>query len=251
MDQMTGTWILLRGLTRESRHWGDFGAQFQHALPGSQVLALDLPGNGALNWQPSPLRVQDMVAHCRAELLRRGLQPPYQVLAMSLGAMVAVAWAETCPHELASMVLINTSLRPFSAFYQRLRPANYGALLRLAVLGGTPAQWEETILRLTSHHAGDDILTHWLALRRERPVSRVNALRQMFAAARYWAPPTRPPVPTLVLASARDRLVSVACSRALARQWQCDLRVHASAGHDLPLDDGPWVARQVRDWLAR
>jgi pimeloyl-ACP methyl ester carboxylesterase len=251
MNHPTGTWILLRGLTRESRHWGDFGAQFQQALPGSQVLALDLPGNGALNWQPSPARVQDMVAHCRAELARRGVKPPHQVLAMSLGAMVAVAWAEAWPEELAAMVLINTSLRPFSAFYQRLRPVNYAALLRLAALGGTTAQWEKTILRLTSQLASDDILPHWLALRRERPVSRVNALRQLLAAARYRALPTRPMVPTLVLASEQDRLVSVACSRALARQWQCDLRVHASAGHDLPLDDGPWVARQVRDWLAR
>jgi hypothetical protein len=25
--------------------------------------------------------------------------------------------------------------------------------------------------------------------------------------------------------------------------------LHPSAGHDLPLDDGPWVAAQVRDWL--
>ncbi|MDO8778412.1 MAG: alpha/beta hydrolase, partial [Burkholderiaceae bacterium] len=141
MNHSTGNWILLRGLTRESRHWGDFGAQFQHALPGSQVLALDLPGNGVLSWQRSPLRVQDMVAHCRAELAQRGVNSPYRVLAMSLGAMVAVAWAETYPQELAAMVLINTSLRPFSAFYQRLRPANYAALLRLAALGGTPAQW--------------------------------------------------------------------------------------------------------------
>ncbi|MDO8778390.1 MAG: alpha/beta hydrolase, partial [Burkholderiaceae bacterium] len=143
----------------------------------------------------------------------------------------------------------NTSLRPFSAFYQRLRPANYAALLRLAALGGTPAQWEKTILRLTSQPANEGILAHWLALRRERPVSRLNALRQLIAAARYRASLIRPPVPTLVLASARDRLVSVECSLALARQWQCALRVHPGAGHDLPLDDGPWVAQQVCDWL--
>ena len=52
---------------------------------------------------------------------------------MSLGAMVAVDWAARHPEELAGCVLINTSLRPFSPWYQRLRPANYGALLRPAV----------------------------------------------------------------------------------------------------------------------
>jgi hypothetical protein len=28
------------------------------------------------------------------------------------------------------------------------------------------------------------------------------------------------------------------------------LAIHPGAGHDLPLDDAPWVAQQVRDWLA-
>ncbi|MDO9234405.1 MAG: alpha/beta hydrolase, partial [Aquabacterium sp.] len=60
------TWIFLRGLTRESRHWGHFIEQFQHALPGCQLIALDLPGNGQLNQERSPVRVQDMVTHCRA-----------------------------------------------------------------------------------------------------------------------------------------------------------------------------------------
>ena len=44
----TSTWILLRGLARESGHWGAFTAQFARAMPGCEVLALDLPGNGYL-----------------------------------------------------------------------------------------------------------------------------------------------------------------------------------------------------------
>jgi len=92
-----GNWIFLRGLTRESQHWGDFVALFQHTLQAGQVMALDLPGNGRLNQQRSPLQVHDMVEHCRAELAARHLAPPYQVLAMSLGAMVALAWADAYP----------------------------------------------------------------------------------------------------------------------------------------------------------
>ena len=42
------TWIFLRGLTRESGHWGTFTAQFEKAMPGCEVVALDLPGNGSL-----------------------------------------------------------------------------------------------------------------------------------------------------------------------------------------------------------
>ncbi len=243
------TWIFLRGLTRESGHWGDFVGQFEQALPGSRVVALDLPGNGRLHLQGSPVRVQDMVAHCRAQLASRNIAPPYHLLAMSLGAMVAVAWSGAHPREVAANVLINTSMRPFSPFYQRLRPGNYGALLAIAVWGAGPERWERTILRITSNLATDAVLPLWLALRRTNPVSRANALRQLLAAARFRAPAVQPSVPTLVLASEQDHLVCVECSRALARHWQCALRVHASAGHDLPLDDGPWVAAQVRQWL--
>ena len=247
-------WIFLRGLTRESRHWGHFAPQFEAALPGSRVIALDLPGNGRLHQQRSPTRVHDMVEHCRAQLRARHIGPPYRLLAMSLGAMVAVAWSGAYPHEIATQVLINTSLRPFSPFYERLRPANYGALLKLVVLGASPDVWERTVLRLTSNQASDPateaVLPLWLAWRKSNPVSRGNALRQLVAAARFCAPVARPAAATLVLASTQDRLVSVACSIALAMHWQCDWRIHPSAGHDLPLDDGPWVAAQARDWLA-
>ncbi|MDP2370161.1 alpha/beta fold hydrolase [Rhodoferax sp.] len=243
------SWILLRGLTRESGHWGAFVGQFQAALPGSEVLTLDLPGNGALFTQRSPTRVRDMMEHCRAQLVCRQLTAPYHVLAMSLGAMVAVAWADAYPRELAAQVLINTSMRPFSRFHERLLPANYGTLIRLAVLGGTPEEWEGAVLRLTANDAHPDVTAHWLALGQAHPVSRANALRQLLAASRFHAPARQPNVPTLVLASTKDRLVSVECSRALARQWQCPLRLHPTAGHDLPLDDGPWVAAQVCELL--
>ena len=243
------TWVFLRGLTRESRHWGGFCAQFQATLPNSHIVALDLPGNGLLNHERSPMCVQDMVAHCRRQLAQRQLTPPYHVLAMSLGAMVAVAWSHEQPQEVAAAVLINTSMQPFNPFYQRLRPANYAALLKLAAFGATPEVWERTVLSLTSNLSSDDVLAGWLALRAENPVSRANAVRQLLAAARFRAPVTPPESPTLVLGSTQDKLVSAACARTLARHWQCDLRLHPSAGHDLPLDDGPWVAAQVQEWL--
>jgi pimeloyl-ACP methyl ester carboxylesterase len=245
------TWILLRGLTRESGHWGGFVQQFAQAVPHIQVVALDLPGNGSFYLQRSPLSVQAMVAHCRAQLTQRGIVPPFGVLAVSLGAMVAVQWSQCYPQEVAAQVLISTSMRPFSAFYQRLRPANYTTLLRLILLGASPEVWERTVLRLTSHKADASVLPVWLAIRRERPVSRANACRQLLAAARFKAPGAPPMVPTLVLAGEQDRLVSVQCSQALAAHWQCVLYLHPSAGHDLPLDDGPWVAQQVQQWLAR
>ena len=112
----SGTWLLLRGLTREAGHWGDFPCQLQAALPEARILAIDLPGNGTLHRQASPSTIPAMVAACRAELATRGVAGPVHLVAMSLGAMVAIAWAQRHPGELAGMVLINTSVWPLNPF---------------------------------------------------------------------------------------------------------------------------------------
>ncbi len=243
------TWILLRGLTRQSGHWGGFVEQFAQVWPGQTTVGLDLAGNGVFNTRPSRIRVHDMVHDCREQLRTQGLQPPYHLLAMSLGAMVAVAWSQAAPQEVTAQVLINTSLRPYSAMHERLRPANWGQLLRL-MLDDSALAWERAILRMTSNHPDEQVLPRWVALREKHPVSRLNALRQLLAAARFVAGRDVPEPPTLLLASTHDHLVSVACSRALAHRWHCPLVEHPWAGHDIPLDDGTWIATQVKAWHA-
>ncbi|RZL03205.1 MAG: alpha/beta hydrolase [Rubrivivax sp.] len=245
------TWVLLRGLTREQRHWGAFPATLSMQLPGARIVTLDIPGNGRLRTQTSPANVPDMAEHCRAELARQGIAPPYHVLAMSLGAMVTVSWAQTHPDEIEGCVLINTSLRPFNPFYQRLRPRNYPLILKLALLGGTPRQWEAAILKMTTRHPPqpEQQVQDWIAYRQECPVSRDNAWRQLLAATRYTASREAPATRILILSSAQDGLVAPRCSKQIAAHWQADFAQHPSAGHDLPLDDGPWVALQIQQWL--
>ena len=247
------TWVLLRGLMRESRHWGEFPQLFQQATGASHVLTPDFPGNGRLHLQASATSVVEMVNFYRARLRQSGHAPPYRVLALSLGAMAAEAWSEMYPGELERMVLINTSLAPHSPFYQRLRPANYPALLWF-MLFGSAEQRESLILDLTSRLASrgacrKEIIERWTAFAREFPVTRANILRQLWAAASYRAVLTAPGLPVLLLAAQQDRLVNVKCSLTLAQRWHCALRVHPAAGHDLPLDDGGWVVQQVSEWL--
>ena len=245
------TWVLLRGLMREQRHWGSFPATLARALRGAHIVTPDLPGNGTHHAQDSATRVAAMVEDCRADLLARGIAAPYHLLALSLGGMVAVEWASRYPQEIARCVLLNTSMRPYSPFYRRLRWQNYGALLRQLLLGDKSSQ-ESLILRLTSQrHAGGNpaLLADWLSFQQEYPVSRRNALRQLLSAARYRAPASRPTMPVLVMAGAQDRLVDHRCSQQLARAWQADCLIHGAAGHDLPLDEGEWVAQSVARWL--
>ncbi|HEV2610395.1 MAG TPA: alpha/beta hydrolase [Noviherbaspirillum sp.] len=247
----SGNWVFLRGLMRESRHWGDFPAVFRRHVDAADVHVPDLPGNGRLHMQDSPMRVSGMVECYRRALAAQSAPPPYHLLALSLGAMTAVEWAHRYPQEVRSCVLINTSMRPFSPFYRRLHWRVYPEVLRLAMAHADAQARERLVLELTSRGAAavDATLAAWTAYQNEYPVSRSNALRQLLAAARYHAPAQRPPMPMLVLTSAADRLVDPACSRRLADAWKTALFVHPDAGHDLPLDDGPWVARRIATWL--
>lgn len=240
-------WILLRGLMRETRHWGDFPLVLKQALPDARLTLLDLPGNGQLYMQESPSSVAQMTEACRHQLQAMQLPPPYHLLALSLGAMVVSDWAARYPDEVAGGVLINTSLRPFSPFYQRLRPRNYWRLPTLLL--ADPTLRERTILELTSNQRpAPPLLAQWSQWRRQYPVSPHNAWRQLCAAIRYRASQTAPDVPLLVLSGTGDRLVDPRCSQALASAWKIPLRQHPTAGHDLPLDDPQWVAAQVREW---
>jgi pimeloyl-ACP methyl ester carboxylesterase len=246
------TWVLLRGLMRETRHWGEFSTLFQNGVGEQHVVALDFPGNGRLNAQASFTSVAEMASHARTQLKQLGYAPPYRVLALSLGAMVAVAWSELYPAELEKMVLINTSLAPYNPFYHRLRPTNYPALIR-SLISDSAAQRENLILRLTSTQSSgrrQEILKLWLVYAREYPVARANILRQLQAALCYRAASTAPLVPVLLLAALHDQLVNVKCSLTLAQHWRCAVRIHPTAGHDLPLDAGVWVIEKINEWQA-
>ena len=243
------TWILLRGLTHEVRHWGPFPEQLRAELPAAEVFPVELPGNGELNGLASPLRIRTMAAHVRQTVAGLGVSAPYYLVAMSMGGMVAAAWAEAHPGEVAGCVLINTSFGRFSPPTQRLRLRAWPSLLGV-IRAGSLRSRERRILDLTSGlpAARAGALDTWTEIARTRPVSRRNALRQILASATFRAP-RKAPVPTLILSGAADALVDPRCSAIIARRWGCPLVVHPEAGHDLTLDDGAWAARAIRTWL--
>ncbi len=246
-----GTWVLLRGLMREHGHWGDFPVRLKQALGADHVLTPDLPGNGLLNAQRSPSSIADMVDACRKQVRTElGTEhPPVHVLSISMGGMLAAAWAHRHPHELASLCLMSSSMRPFSPMWQRLRPVHWPQILRLLITGADDAQWEKAILAMTTRSAqAAAALPVWLAIRRDRPVHTANALRQLLAAARFRAPSGVPAMPTLILSGQQDALVDPRCSQAIAEAWGCPWASHPDAGHDLPRDAPDWVIQQLLHW---
>jgi len=265
------TWILLRGLTRETRHWGRLPDALRESLSEAasglsnsilrdatgdaserpRLLLLDLPGNGEFADRRAPATVAGMVAFVRQLALQTGAPGPYSVLAMSLGGMVATDWAQRYPEEIERLVLINTSMRPFSRPHERLRPSAWPGLLGVAMHWSDAVEAESGIHRLTCNNVatlGADIDT-WTRIRRAAPVSHANALRQLWAAARFTAAQAAPRCPLLILSARADRLVNPVCSTKLAAAWHAGHREHSWAGHDLPHDDPAWTAAQIRVWL--
>ena len=246
-------WILLRGLTREGRHWGKFleYLRLEAALPGDQITLLDLPGNGRENALPAPLHVSDMTTFVRSRAAAAGLKPPYRLLAMSLGGMVATDWAQRHPQDIERLVLINTSMRPFAAMHERLQLSAWPQLLRAAALWNDSLRCEGIIHGVTCNRTDtfDDDLAVWATIRRVAPVSAKNALRQLWAAARFHAGEQAPACPTLLLSSKMDHLVKAVCSERIAEKWRSQHKQHAWAGHDLPHDDPAWTANAIAGWL--
>jgi pimeloyl-ACP methyl ester carboxylesterase len=84
-------WILLRGLARESAHWGAFVPLLQSTFPDAQVTLLDLPGTGCFYRETSPNTIKAITGRVRRHALDKGfIQQPATILALSLGAMVAL-----------------------------------------------------------------------------------------------------------------------------------------------------------------
>ena len=242
------TWILLRGLAREARHWGRFGGKLEARLgAGHIVRALDLPGMGAANGLPSPMSVAGIAAECRARLLAQGAKPPWVLVGLSLGGMVAIEWSRRWPGEVTACAIVNSSDHS-SAPAERLSLRSMWRIAMMFLPGMPVRQRERQVLAMTSNGSPHDgLVTVWTQFARSRPVTRLNVMRQLWAAARYLAPPGLS-VPGLVIASANDRLVAPVCSGRLAQRFGWTLRVNPSAGHDLPLDDPAWLAEVLAEW---
>lgn len=247
------TWVLLRGLAREAGHWGRFMQMLRVSVPpGDEVVAIDLPGNGELHRERSPCSVAQMVRAARRQLATLGVQPPYRLLALSLGGMVALEWAALHPRELAGVALVNGSFGGLSPVWQRLRPGSWGPLLALLRPGLDACAREQRVLQLTSNREIDPaVLEQWTNLAERHPVSRINLLRQLLAAARCRLPAVQPRVPVVLYASRTDRLVCAECSRALARTWWLPISLHPDAGHDLPLDAPEWLVERLLGTVSR
>lgn len=243
---------------RESSHWMDFPSRFKKATPQAEIELLDIPGSGRYWRMKSPCSIGDMVQSQRHQFLK-ALQRTQAndrgsafLLSISLGGMIAIEWARQYPDDFSGLILINTSLGGINPFYRRITPAGFIRLFQIATMSNTLKR-EEHILQLTSNmfsHSKQTAMAR-AEVFRQHPVRKENLLRQIIAAVRFRYPKKPPSCALLLLSSRQDKMVHPSCSQAIKNHWGVELKTHATAGHDLPLDDPDWTIRSIRDWADR
>lgn len=254
MNNIGQNWLLLRGLARESGHWGDFIAKLESAFPHTTINTLDLSGTGRFHDQKSPNTIAEIVTIAREQALKADyLNQPVTVLALSLGGMVAWEWMKKYPQDISASVLVNTSFASLSPFYHRLRWQSYTQFIYV-LFAKTILTRETAIVRLVSNQNDEDrlkIAAKWTAISAKRPISLTNSFRQIIAAAKYK--PKNQPIekPVLLLNSLGDRLVSPHCTIAIQKEFRLLLESHINAGHDLPLDSPDWVIEKVKIFISK
>ncbi len=240
--------VLIRGLMREARHWGVFTTLLRQQFPDAQIITPDIPGNGRFNHQISSDTIAGMTEALRVQVtVCQNTRQNLRLIAISMGGMIAIDWMNRYPDEVHSAVMINTSAGRLSPFYHRL---HLGALLHVAkMFFHSPIQREADILALTSNKWSNDRsqLAVWQAWQRQNPVSFKNAIHQCLAAIKF-SMRSQPQQPVLVIASKADRLVNYRCSVRLAQILHAEYIQHATAGHDLPLDEPEWLVDVIQKW---
>lgn len=243
--------ILLRGLSREARHWLDFPTRLEESSSLiKQVICLDLPGFGRANHFKAPLSIKDTVAYLEDQLTKLAVGGPLILIGISLGAMVAHCWSHHHPQRFAALILINPSLKGINPFYKRVLPSALWTLIR-AILMKDIHKRETLIFKLVTSHPdiSESVFQQWFNIQKTRPIAKIQLLRQIIAAATYKPCLQWHGAKTLVINASQDKLVSPTCSEAIAKFYSFELATHPSAGHDLPIDDSEWLLTTILKWL--
>lgn len=249
------TFLLIRGLSRQQAHWGEFPDILRHYFKDNsqdvRIVFEDLPGFGQRNSEQSPASIEKI-----AELLSPRLEQyvteagkKIHIVGISMGGMVALELAKRFPQYCESLVMINSSVKPVSRFYQRLQPMAYPSIIK-AWFHPFMRQSEAEILKISSEIYSRDnaLLNHWLGLRKKYQPSRKAAFQQIIAALKYQAAKQKPLEHVCLIASKKDRIASYRCTLNLAAYWHVGFYLHPSAGHDLALDDPEWLTETLCNW---
>jgi pimeloyl-ACP methyl ester carboxylesterase len=282
-------WVDLDGPVHYVDHGGPAGAPLLvcvHGLGGShanwaalaplltdsyRVLALDLAGFGLTKGRPRSASVSG-----NRDLLHRFLievaAEPVVLIGNSMGGLITAVQAAEHPETVSAAVLIDPALPPVLSLPDPLVVGAFAefafpAPLRRYLAGRRPPMTADQVavqvLRLCcadpSRIPAEVIDQHIALARRRRSVPDAEADLLLAARSLAWVLARRRRysgllrglrMPVMLMHGDRDRLIPVRAARAVAAanpSWRFE--VAKGAGHVPMLEDAPWTAHHLRDWL--
>ncbi|HVJ64662.1 MAG TPA: alpha/beta hydrolase [Bdellovibrionota bacterium] len=246
-------WLLLRGLTREQRHWGPFREKFDAAFGSENVHCLDHIAVGTEAGRRPVYSIAAMTADLRARWLQlRGSDTgPWAIVSLSMGSMVSLSWCASFAKDFDYQFLMNVSSSKDSTPWQRILLSNVPTFTALA-------RAEDKVLRerkildmctnMLSDETKNELAETWAKIALPKAQIRRVAVAQLVASSRFRRP-SKVTVPTLAMASAADRLVDPTCTMRIAEALGLMLEIHPTAGHELAIDDPDWVIARIQAFL--
>lgn len=233
--------FLVRGLARETAHWGEFISQLESQKYVNSVIGLDLLGAGKFHKLAAPLTIEQNAEFLLSQIDEKSKNPRV-IVSVSLGSMIAIEMAHKCSDLFEKVFVMNTSFSNLSPVYHRLQLNALKQFFMIAKSKGMLAREKEVLTMVSrAREKHDEIAKDWAEIAEKRPMPKANFLRQLAAAARYKLADDPPSAPIVVFNSKGDEMVHPSCSEKLADYWNLPLETHPTAGHDICIDDPDWV----------
>ncbi len=244
----TPNFVLLRGLGRYHAHWLDFENELKNIFPDSQIKYLDLPGTGYRNQNTFPDSVEEAAKIIRKDFLEIKKNKEWIPISISMGAMICLSWARQFPEDFSQAIIINASSADCNLL-DRVKPKAMATLIR-AFAELRDDKREELIYKITSSKPIDPkIISKWVSIHRSFPTKRDTFIKQIYAASKFHLP-VGLHQKFLILCSRHDQLCSYKCSFYIKDHTDSTIEMNHEAGHDLPLDDGYWVAKKIQNFIS-
>ncbi len=238
---------LLRGLSRESAHWGTFPQELLEKFPQSKVIEMDLPGMGMLNQINSPTNINPIIDILRTTYYSK--EGTNIFIASSLAALVAITWVQQGKNEFHGHVLLSPSLKGICKFTERFKPRSWydcGVIM----LHPSVRVREKKLLKinLNDNRSRIELLNTWIGINKSRPYKARNVFRQLLAGTRFNLLDHPIQIPILISGSKKDKLVASTCFIKLKIKLGADIVLHDYAGHALTLDASAWLIDKIYSW---
>jgi len=245
--------VLLHGFTGHARSWDAFARKMSTRY---RVLALDQRGHGESQWAPAGAygtweMVADVEAFVRALALDR-----FALLGLSMGGIVALAYAGRKPGALDRLVIVDVAPEIAAGGLKRIQ----SGVVRSDVF----ASREEAFLRAREDnpipppdHQRDRVDQSLMrtedgrwTYRYDRALRDPKTFRQGIPADEGWRLVANIAVPTLLVRGARSDILSEGVARRMAATIpECTLVEVPGSGHPVPLDKPDEFLAAVQTFL--